>query len=124
MTTPEHEKNIFPDNVYFDGHAVSWNGESEDGNDARFGVIKSGFNEVFPIPESGERIWLHEPSGKQFLVVKVLDLDGIEIAGVSLSGASVLHVQPEHLIRVQTPLGQGEVAYMCDYPGVEPGAQH
>ncbi len=124
MTTPEHERNIFPDNVYFDGQAVSWNGESEDGYDARLGVIRAGFNKVFPIPESGERIWLHEPTDKQYLVITVLDADGEDVAGFSLRGDSVLSVAPGHDIRVQTPLGQGEITYMCDYPGVEPGAEH
>ena len=120
MVKQESPPNPYPDNVYFDGEAVSWVGESDDGFDARLGVIQDGFDETFPIPESGERIWLYEPTGEQSLTVRVMDGDK-EIAATTLRGEGMVHVMGGYDINVVTPLGQGAVTYLCDYPGVKPG---
>ena len=115
------QPNPYPDNVFFEGQAVSWKGEAN-GFDARLGVIQDGFDETFPTPESGERIWLYEPTGEQTLTVNVLDENGIPISSHTLQGEGVVHVMGGRDINVVTPSGQGEITYMCDYPGVEPGA--
>lgn len=119
---PDHP----PENVYFDTNAISWN-DVHEGNDARRGVIQAGFNETFPIPDSGERIWLNEPTGKQSLTVNVLDAAAEVIPDESrtLTGAEgeePLFIQAGRSINVVTPADQGDIGYGCDYPGVEPGA--
>jgi hypothetical protein len=121
MNSPE-QSNPYPDNVYFEGAAVSWNGESQDGHDARLGVIQAGFNETFPIPESGERIWLYEPDGSKTMTVNVLDRDGAVVSSHTLQGEGMVHVMGGYDINVVTPVDQGPITYQCDYPGVEPGS--
>lgn len=72
MTTGE--SNPYPDNVYFDGKAVSWVGSSAEGYEARYGVIQEGFYGTLQMPKyaiGGERIWLLEPVGSQSLTVNV-----------------------------------------------------
>jgi hypothetical protein len=113
-----------PDNAYFGGDVISWVTISEDGWDARYGVIQPGFSQTFPTPETGERIWLHEPTGKQELEISVLDNDGHPTSIHYLSGeGSIVHVTGGHNIMVTTPKEQEAISYMCDYPGVVPENQ-
>lgn len=114
-----------PDNVYFGADAISWVTESPDGWDGRYGVIQQGFEQTFPTPETGERIWLHEPTGKQELEISVLDEEGHTASTHYLHGdGAMVHVTDGRSIIVTTPKNQGEIGYMCDYPGVKPGESH
>ncbi len=120
----ELSPNPYPDNVFSNGQAVSWNGESEDGFDARLGVIQEEFDETFPIPKSGERIWLYEPTGTQCLWVDVIENNGLTSSTHRLQGEGQIFIAGdiagrERSIRVNNPGRQGPITYMCDYPGVE-----
>jgi hypothetical protein len=112
-----------PDSVYFGSDAISWETTSEDGWDARYGVIQPGFKETFPTPKTGERIWLHEPNGQQELEISVLDKEGYKTSTHYLRDeGSIVHITGGHDILVSTNEHQGAIGYMCDYPGVEPGS--
>lgn len=111
-----------PDHVYFETNAISWNTEN-DGNAARYGTIRAGFDETFGVPDSGERIWLHEPTGLDRLVVNILDKEGGVVSSHTLQGEGMVQIMGGYDINVVTPTDQREVSYMCDYPGVEPKAQ-
>lgn len=112
-----------PDNIYFGSDAISWVTTSEDGWEARYGVIQPGFAQTFPTPPTGERIWLHEPTGRQELEISVIDENGQTISTHYLGGeGSIVHITGGHSIMVTTPKDQGGIGYICDYPGVEPGS--
>ena len=111
----------YPDHIYFDTNAISWEMESPEGWDARYGVIQPGFEQRFPTPITGERIRLYEPTGEQELEISVLDEEGKTESTHYLSGENtIVHVTGGRDILISTPKGQGDIGYICDYPGRRP----
>ncbi|MDP9211776.1 MAG: pyrimidine/purine nucleoside phosphorylase [bacterium] len=121
MATPESQPDLEaltherPDNVYFDSNVVSWEYRTPDGTRATLGVIQPGFNEVFPVSEGGENIRLHQPDGTRSLTVQELE-DGEPTDEHVLTGDEEVRIPGGIDIRVTTPVDQGPIAYVCEYP--------
>ncbi len=106
-----------PNNIYFDGHVVSWSAViGSSGFAATYGIIEPMFQTVFTASESGEILSLAQDSGPLAIKFEIGANGKTKTVEIELAQpGDAVHIPGGIAFEVESK--DDAVTYVCEYPG-------